>query len=39
VENFGLSDLQLTEASNILKDLILLMQEANPRMIEATPAA
>lgn len=40
VENFGLSDLQLTEASNILKDLILLMQETQPaHQIETPPAA
>lgn len=39
VENFGLSDLQLTEASNILKDLILLMQEGQPAAIEPSPAA
>lgn len=40
VENFGLSDLQLTEASNILKDLILLMQEEQaPSSIESPSAA
>ncbi|MBS0628834.1 MAG: PDZ domain-containing protein [Verrucomicrobia bacterium] len=39
VENFGLSDLQLTEASNILKDLILLMQESLTPPIQSPAAA
>ncbi len=39
VENFGLSDLQLTEASNILKDLILLMQEGQAAPIQTPSAA
>lgn len=39
VENFGLSDLQLTEASNILKDLILLMHEGQNAPIETPSAA
>ncbi len=41
-ENYGLSDLQLTEASNIMKDLILLMQEElelAPTPPRAAPAA
>lgn len=35
-ENFGISDLQLAEASNIMKDLILLMQES-PEAQEGDP--
>ena len=38
-ESYGLSDLQMTEASNILKDLILLMHEDQDRLIGTSPAA
>lgn len=40
VENYGLSDLQFVEASNIMKDLILLMQYPSQAFDnEAAPAA
>ncbi|NGX37839.1 MAG: Tail-specific protease [Chlamydiae bacterium] len=38
-ESYGLSDLQLNEASNIIKDLILLMKEERSPEIETSPAA
>ena len=39
VENYGLSDLQMTEASNVMKDLILLMQEEQEVNFTSPPAA
>jgi len=39
MENWGRTDLQLTEASNIMKDLILLMQEQEDVSIEMPEAS
>lgn len=42
IESYGMSDLQMTEASNIMKDLILLMQEGSqgePMEIDPMQAA